>query len=602
VINEATMNESNRPPACVRRLAVLTLGTLTGAWVAPVQALETKVGGLIAFGSNYRTEAQDTALLNTLNGAAAGLRGMTSAGANADDANTNFRRNDATSTALKAYLDLSLSEGAFSALLRLKAWRDFALLDQPRAWGNVANGYAAGQPLSDRGAPPLSRFSGVALGDYYVQTSAELGGTRLFGRVGQQSLSWGERAGFGGGLEALNAKDLPAIRRPGAVPQETKVPVPALFGRAELSTTLGVEGFYQMRFRPTAVDMCGTFWSLNDYLVDGCDKVMSGQPITNDRLRVQNGAYIKRLPTPQPGAGGQFGLALTWKSDALATDFGLYHAHTTSRTLIPSLRKSTRVGPALIAGDPQGQNLAFFTEYPEAIRLTALTFAHKHGATNVYGELSYRPNQPLQLSPGDVIGAFLSPTSASLLRADANALAPGALFHGFDRYAVTQAQLGVQQDWSIAGGVKLGASAEVVAKFVGALPDQALRRYGRADIFGAGPINGVCVVNTPDPVKQCSQGGYVTRSAYAYRLRLDARRQALLPELNGHVALLFVHDVKGWSSDLLLNQGRKSANLALRFEYRQRYLAEIVYAPIWGGDYNAVADRDQVSLSVGVKF
>lgn len=63
-----------------------------------------------------------------------------------------------------------------------------------------------------------------------------------------------------------------------------------------------------------------------------------------------------------------------------------------------------------------------------------------------------------------------------------------------------------------------------------------------------------------------------------------------------------MHDVKGWSADALINEGRRTVNLALRFEYRQRYLAEVAYMPIWGGDYNAVSDRDQVALAVGVKF
>ncbi len=43
-------------------------------------------------------------------------------------------------------------------------------------------------------------------------------------------------------------------------------------------------------------------------------------------------------------------------------------------------------------------------------------------------------------------------------------------------------------------------------------------------------------------------------------------------------------------------------NLALRFEYRQRYVAEVVYVPIRGGAYNNQADKDQLSLAVGIKF
>ena len=572
--------------------AVLALSALQ-----PACALDTKASGRVTFGSAYRVEAQDPRLLGTLNAGAAGLTGLSGSGANADDANLNFRRGDATTTALKAYLDLALREDGFSALVRIKAWHDFALAGQPRAWGNVANGYSAGEPLSDAGAPPLSRFSGVALSDAWIEHTVDAGRWRLSARIGRQTLNWGERAGFGGGLEALNPRDIPASRRAGAAPQETRVPIPALFGRLELDRAIALEGYYQTAFRPSALDMCGTFWSPNDYLAGGCDKVMAGQPVVSDRARLPLGAYLKRLPTPEPSAS-EFGLALKWNSKALATDFGFYHARYTGRMPIPSLRKSSRVGPAVIAGDPEGKNIAFFTEYPEAVRLQALTFAHRGERTEWFGELSYRPNQPLLISPGDALPPFLSPTAPALLRADADAVAPGGLFHGYDRYPMIQAQLGLQREF----GPTFTGSAEVVAKRLRGLPDQALRRYGRSDIFGAGPVNGTCAVTTPDAARLCSLRGYVSADSYAYRLRLEARLAGLPSGLVGVASALFVHDVRGWSGDALINEGRRTMNLALRFEYRQRYLAEVVYMPIWGGDYNAASDRDQLAFAVGVKF
>lgn len=564
------------------------------AALQPASAFDFKASGRVTFGSAYRLEAQDPRLMVTYNAVAAGLAGLSRSGANADDANLNFRRHEATTTALKGYLDLALDDGGFGALVRLKAWHDFALRDQPRAWGNVANGYAGGEPLSDAGAPRLSRFSGAAIGAAYVQQRGESGRLRVFGRAGLQTLEWGAKAAFAGGLEAVNPRDLPAARRAGAAPQESQVPVPALFGRIELDRAFGFEGYYQSAFRPAAVDMCGTFWSFNDYLVPGCDKVMSGQPVVSDRARIPLGAYLKRLPTPAPD-GSEFGVALTWKSAALATDFGLYQARYNSRTAVPSLRKSSRNGTAVIAGDPDGKNIAFFTEYPEAIRLQALTFMHRSG---IYGELSYRPNQPLMLSPSDVLPPFLSPTAPSLLRADANAVAPGGLFHGYERFPMMQAQLGFQREI----GAGFTAGAEVVVKRLRGLPDQALRRFGRADIFGVGAVNGACSVTTADAARQCSLRGYVSRDALAWRVRLDARLPSMAPGLTGIASLGYVRDVKGWSADGVINEGRNVASLALRVEYRNRYLAELVYAPIWGGDYNAVADRDQLAISVGVKF
>ena len=596
---------SVRPfPSRPARLAAL-FATFGAAFDAtPALGADISFNGRITYGEVLRTQARDPDLLTGLNAAAIGLVGYGSGG-NADDANTNYARWDAASRALKGLFELSAREGALSAMVRVKAWRDFGLREDGRPWGNVASGYAAGAPLSDAGAPRLSRFSGVALLDAYVQGSTRWGGIPMMARVGRQSLDWGGRSITPGGLEALNPRDLPGLRRAGAVLAEAMVPRPMLFGRIEpapgLAPGFAVEAYYQTRFRPAALDMCGSLWSMSDYVVDGCDRVMSGQPAVSDRARIPLGAYQKRLPAPKPESR-EFGAGLSWRSAPLGLDLGLYHARYTSRTALPGLRRSTRpTGPALVPGDPDGRNMAYFTEYPEGLRITALTLHYQGGATSVTGELSYRPGTPFMLAPGDVLPPFLSATAPSLLRARANAVAPGAIFHGYDLYGMWQLQAGARREWTVAG-LPLAAAFEAVGKHAAGLPDQSVLRYGRADIFGVGPVNGRCTLNTGSAARQCSLRGYASANAWGYRARLDLRLPAISPRLSGSAHALFVHDVKGWSGDFLLNEGRKSLALGLRFEYRKRFLAELAYAPVWGGDYNPAADRDTASFAVGVKF
>ncbi|WP_020656173.1 DUF1302 domain-containing protein [Massilia niastensis] len=575
-------------------------GLLAACTASPAQGAEFKASARITYGEVLRTQARDPGLLTGVNAAALGLAGRGSGG-NADDANTNYARWDAASRAAKALLEVSGSAGPWSGLVRIKAWSDIGLRHDGRPWGNVANGYAAGEPLDDAGAPRLSRFSGLAVLDAWVQGVARLGDMQLLGRVGQQSLDWGGRSLTPGGLEALNPRDLPALRRAGAVPAEASVPRPMLFGRVEALPGLALEAWYQTRFRPTALDMCGSLWSLSDYVVDGCDRVMSGQPAVSDRARLPLGAFQKRLATPRVD-GGESGIGLTWRAPGLATEFGVHHARYDSRVAIPGLRRSTRAGgPALVAGDPDGRNMAYFTEYPQDLRITAATFAHRRGAASVHGELSYRPGTPFMLAPGDVLPPFLSAAAPSLLRARADAVAPGALFHGYDLVPMWQAQLGLRHELALAG-MQVVLGVEAAAKHAAGLPDQALLRYGRADIFGVGPIHGACTPTTGDAARQCSLRGYATANAWGYRVRLDARLPPLAPQLAASLGLLFVHDVKGWSGDFLLNEGRKSLALGLRFEYRQRYLAELGYAPAWGGDYNPAADRDTASFALGLRF
>ncbi|UVW26876.1 DUF1302 domain-containing protein [Massilia sp. H6] len=613
------MTQDARPASAVAiRSGALALALATMA-AGSASAAEVQVSGRLVAGNIYRVQDRDPHLLTGVNAAAIGLPGFGS-GANADDGNTNYAKGDAVSRVVKAVVEVAAQDGNWSGLIRVKAWHDAGLAHDGRPWGNVPNRYAAGEPLSDHGAPRLTRFSGIALLDAWVERRFTPGATAALLRIGQQSVGWGSRSLTPGGLESLDPRDLPGLHRAAPSAAETVVPRPMLFGRLAPGAGLNIEAYYQGAFRASALDACGTIWSMADYLVNGCGSIMSGQPVLSDRGRLVAGSYKKRLPTPKPEAS-EFGAGITWRPGGAAsghssfgsfgsfgssgsadTEFGLYHARYNGRTPQPGLRRSTRPnGPALIAGDPDGRNQAFYTEFPEGLRISAATLSHRLGSSMLHAELSYRADVPFMLAPGDVMPPFLSPVAPSLLRARANAVAPGALFRGYDLYAMWQAQVGVSGEWTVAG-LPLAASAEVVGKRVRGLPDPSVMRYGRADIFGAGPVFGNCSVHTGNAARQCSLRGYATPHAWGYRLRVDARLPLLAPHLTSNASLLFVHDMKGWSGDLLLNEGRKWLSMAVRFEYRERYLAELGYQPTWGGQYNHAADRDTASVAVGVRF
>ena len=85
-------------------------------------------------------------------------------------------------------------------------------------------------------------------------------------------------------------------------------------------------------------------------------------------------------------------------------------------------------------------------------------------------------------------------------------------------------------------------------------------------------------------------------------LRLETRLPEALPGLSTRVVAGFGHEVKGWSGDFAINQGRRMLSLSTQFEYGKRYFADLAYVGIWGGDYNPLTDRDALALSAGVRF
>ena len=71
-----------------------------------------------------------------------------------------------------------------------------------------------------------------------------------------------------------------------------------------------------------------------------------------------------------------------------------------------------------------------------------LTFETRSTAGTAFGELTYRPNQPLQFNAADLLGAVLSPVAPTTLRSQERALPPGGTLSGFERHKNVQLQLG----------------------------------------------------------------------------------------------------------------------------------------------------------------
>lgn len=592
------------------RLTGLVVTLLAAVTAPPGRCAEFPVGdgklsakGTFALGTVIRAEAQDPRLLPDVNSSLLSIPGNAvtpSTGRNVDDGNLNFSRGDTVSTVLKGYVALEYKWRDFGLEASGQAWYDYATERGGRPWGNARNNYAKGRPLSDEHALLRSRFSGIVLGSLSAFGHHQFDDVRLDWRLGYQTLDWGKRLTSFGGLRELNPLDLPAAMRPGVVrDQETRIGFPAVFGRIGLPKDTSVELFYQVRFEPSAPNHCGTLFAPVDFIGEGCNKATVGS--LSDRTAAKVGAYLQRTDTVEPGSAGQGGIAVRHKVDAWSTEFALYAAQFHSRLAMYSGRKSLRTGPPFVPGNPDGLNPDYYTEYPERIRMFGATFETRLRAGLVMGELTYRPNQPLQYNSTDVMAAALSLTAPTPFRKTIEALEPGAVFRAWERHEALQLQLGAgTQLPDVLGSTALSLGGEIVYKNVPDLPNPAVVRFGRSEVFGQGPVDGVC----PPPAApvSCSSDGYVSRNAFGYKLRASLRYQDVFHGVELVPSIFLAHDVSGWAGDYSMFEGRILANLSLQANFTSHWTAAVAWQPTWGGTYNNQRDRDTARAYVSVQF
>ncbi|WP_432720796.1 DUF1302 family protein [Jeongeupia wiesaeckerbachi] len=590
----------NSIPLLMKAAGLLTLASAAQAAEFDYAGGKFTVNGAMTLGTSIRIENRDPSLLYGPNAATIGIKNASNGGRNQDDANLNYDRGDAFYKVLKGWIRLNYTRDNYGAELSGKAWYDFALNNDAAPWGNSTNGYQANTPLSDRGAATRSKFSGMVFNDANVFGRNQIGDTAVAWKLGWQRIDWGNQYYAFGGLRDLMPVDFPAELRPGVKrDDETRISIPALFARTEFTPDTAVEAFWQIAFTPNTPHQCGTFYSQLDFVSEGCDVITIGN--SSDPLAIKNGLVVKRAQTVDPSNAGQFGLALKQKIESLNTEFGLYATQFHSRLSYYSATKSQRPnGPPLIPGDPGDLNPKYFTEYPEDIRMYAFSFdteLNKDAA--VFGELAYRPNQPFQYNAIDILNGFTSKTAPTPLRPEIDSLAPGETFHGYERHKSVQLQLGGNLKFtSILGAAKGQIGAQAIYRNVPDLPDVSTVRFRRSDVFGQGPVNGVCNGSSV----QCSNAGYVSDEAYGYRLQANLIYPNVVSGVTLVPSVFFGQDLQGWSEDGAIVEGRKLAIVSLKAIINKAFTAEIAWLPTWGGTYNNLSDRSAAQATVGVQF
>ncbi|PJK34694.1 DUF1302 domain-containing protein [Pseudomonas sp. S10E 269] len=605
-------------------LAVSLASTLAGPAFGVsfnIGEIEGSFDSSLSVGASWSTAKPNKDLIGANNGG----RGLSQT---SDDGHLNFKRGETFSKIFKGIHDLELKYGDTGVFVRGKYWYDFELKDESREFKDI----------SDSNRKEGAKSSGGQILDAFIYHNYNIADLPGNVRFGKQVVSWGESTFIGGGINSINPIDVSAFRRPGAEIKEGLIPVNMFYVSQTLTDNLSAEAFYQLEWDQTVTDNCGTFFSQPDVISDGCSDNLR---VLNKRSTIPGAAFptlnalgvdvnnegvlVRRGPDRDARDSGQFGVAMHYNFEPLDTEFGAYFMNYHSRAPIfsaqgaPSSAYTRPLGPLaalrplIVAGSSN-----YFVEYPEDIRLYGLSFSTTLPTGTAWsGELSYRPNAPVQLSTTDILYAGVTPIpgfgNASVLKGT-----PGQDLHGYNRKEVTQFQTTFTHFFDqVMGASRLTTVGEIGVTHVGGLESKSEARYGRDPVFGPGSLpGGFCnalnnstatgagLPNAAGLNTNCNNDGYTTATSWGYRARAIWEYPDVFAGVNLKPNVAWSHDVKGYSPGPGGNfeEGRKAVSLGLDAEYQNTYTASLAYTNFFGGKFSTVDDRDFVALSFGANF
>ncbi|MFZ9363389.1 MAG: DUF1302 domain-containing protein [Arenimonas sp.] len=666
----------------------LAAAVALGLFAAPMaQAFEFEKGELkgsldttVSYGISIRTEDPAEGLIGkatinplialqgqTLPGPLAGLGSFPGSAAqiaapgrfsgNRDDGNIKYDKGDAFSNAFKVTSELELTYRDWGFFTRASYFYDFENSDRDDFT----------QAAKEKVASDFRLYDAFVWKNYSLGANDEVSGTIRFGK---QVVSWGESTFIQNGINVVNPVDVSRLRVAGAELKEAFLPTNMLFASTKFSESVSMEAYYQFDWKPTEIDPSGTYFSTNDFASPGGNYIMLGfgtvaQPVNNpenfastcilgkpaagqtnvansDRfaelsaiygpivagqlLATACGAAGARLADNEARDSGQFGLALRWYAENLnQTEFGFYAMNYHSRLPLLSGRAANVILPA-----PAANSAALIVEYPEDIHLFGVSFnTTLPGGVAWQGEVSYRPNMPLQLDDVEVLFAGLSPINQALVAGGAppaaffcsqllpgcTSVAPGAYVKGWREHEVTQLQMTFTKAFSSVLGAEQIALVGELGGTQANLPDKSVMRYEGegtdtgggcdvADVTSGLPASALLPGCLRNP--QTLVGGFPTNFSWGYRVAARADYNSVFGSpvtLSPRVA--FNHDVKGITPGPGGNflEGRKSITVGVEANYLQKWVFDLSYTGFNGaGQLNQIYDRDFYSFSVKYSF
>ncbi len=505
---------------------------------------------------------------------------------NSDDGNLNYDDGDLISNAIKVTSELGFSYRNFGGFFRVSGFYDFENADADFLSSTAQD--LVGEDFN--------------LLDAFVYWDFDLGNVPSTLRVGRQVVSWGENTFIQGGINVINPVDVSKLRVAGAELKEAFLPIDQIWASFALTDNLSVEGLYMFEFEQVDPDPAGSYFSTNDFGTPGAEFVMLGFGLFDEGTP---GVTVNRLPNADVDDQGQYGLAFRYYSPELNdTEFGFFYLNYHSR--LPLLS-----GVAVTNGSPA--SAGYFVEYPEDIDNYGFSWNTTVGTVAFSGELSYKPNIPLQFDDVELLFSALSPLNGGIpapgnrFVSQLGQLGFGDELRGWERHEMSQLQFTLTKligpnNWF--GADQMVILAEFGANKIWDLPSKGTLRYqGPGTDTGGGP-SAFTGGNFRNPVTE--NDGFADEFSWGYRLitRLDYNNAFGTP-VNLFPRIGFNHDVNGTTPGPGGNfiEDRKQLTVGLDGTYLEKWGAGLSYTRFFGaGRYNLLRDRDFVSVNIRYSF
>ena len=468
--------------------------------------------------------------------------------------------------------------------------------------------------------------------DLYVWGENEVGERFLNWRLGRQVVSWGESTFIQGGINVINPVDVSRLRVAGAELKEAFEGVNMLWGSIDLTPNLSMEALYMFEYREVIPDPAGAYFATNDFGTPGGAYVMLGfgapdQPVINPDLyetvcaadgsgyglsdqqlpaslvAVGCSAAVPRDETVDPSDSGQWGLAFRYFAEKLnGTEFGFYYLNYHSRLPLNSGTAVTGLA---------ANSARYFTEYPEDIHLWGVSFNSNVGTWALSGEVSYRPNMPLQVDDIELLFAALTPLNVNFpahalqFHSQLGEFEAGDMITGWEEHNSWQGQLTTTKLFGPNNFLKANQIvfvAEVGMNYVSDLPDKDDLRYNGPGTDTGGGLD-YLTGDLRNPITEVD--GFADDFSWGYRLLARADYNDAIGPMTLSPRLAWAQDVSGTTPGPggAFIDGRKALTLGLGFNYLNEWIFDLSYTSYMGGGrYNLLYDRDFFSASVRYSF